>query len=97
MGFLGVWLTTHLVAILRLTWINYRRLGQKLDHGGGQPSESTDEVGSDVNDLVEGRCKHAGVGDIFQDGGAGDSSLWVGDVGGDIIFFFISNCLKIHY
>ena len=32
---------------------------------------------------MTGRGKHVVVGDIFQGGGSGGSSLWVGDVGND--------------
>ena len=34
-------------------------------------------------DLVTGRGKHADVRDIFQGGGSGGFSIWVGDVGDD--------------
>ena len=36
--------------------------------------------GQYVEYLGTGRVKYAGVGDIFQSGGLGSSSIWVGDV-----------------
>ena len=37
-------------------------------------------MGLFVEDLGTGRGKHVGVGDLFQGGGSGGSSLRVGDV-----------------
>ena len=40
-----------------------------------------DQVGSDGENLGKVRRKKVGVGDNFQGGGQGGSSLWVGDMG----------------
>ena len=40
-------------------------------------------MGAVVNNLEKGRVKTKRVGDVLQGGGAGSTSLWVGDVGDD--------------
>ena len=40
-------------------------------------------MGAVVNNLEKGGGETKGVGDVLQGGGAGSTSLWVGDVGDD--------------
>ena len=63
-----------------MTWRNTDGLGKLLARVGGKPQKVIDKVGLFVEDLGTRRGKHVGVGDLFQGGGSGGSSLRVGDV-----------------
>ena len=83
MGFPVLWPPTRLGTILQLPWPNSHSLGKLLACGSGKPSEGTDKVGLDGEDLGMGRQKDAVVGGIFQDSGTSGSDIGVRDMGYD--------------